>query len=182
MTSPWDADGPRSTVLGRDERATDAGVAVRSRLPSLYADPLAWLICDGVGAAARDAAETSGADLTDSPDEVALVLVSAYCTDHSIRTVAEGARRGRVSPLRFAGTNPGSAGSLGAIVHGFRGPTLTLCSPAARTAPAARTVADAWLDTAAAAYVVLAVHERTGASDGGRDAVRTVVLGPAARS
>ncbi|MER5648742.1 hypothetical protein [Streptosporangium sp. NPDC002524] len=167
---PGEVAGEGVVVVARGEAARAELGPVRSRIPSLYADPLSWLVVDAVD----DALSTCAEDLDAVRDEVAVILVSALCTLQTMEAVARSARSGRVSPLRFAGASPGGAGSLACVVRGFKGPSLTLATGPGRGVPVARTLARSWLRSGAAEYVVVSVHHAEG---DGRHRVRTTVVG-----
>lgn len=153
-------------------RAEWDGVAkIPAAVPARYADPVAWLVARAVG----DALATAPAAVAAEPDEVGLILLSAHCTSGTMTAVAAATAEGRLSPMRFAAASPGTAGSISCIVHGFRGPTLTLATTPANGGEAARVVAGGWLTSGAARYVVLSGHE---VDDAGRHRVRSVILGP----
>lgn len=148
---------------------------------SFYADPVAWLMA----AVARQAIERCPDDLADllrgtddtTADRVGVVMISETCSLSTISSVQAGVARGRVSPLRFAGANPGGLTSLVCIEWRFRGPTLTLAmSPADGLAPA-KIVARAWLVGGQADHVLLGVHRVVDGPDGPRHIGRCAVLG-----
>ncbi|WP_165956521.1 beta-ketoacyl synthase N-terminal-like domain-containing protein [Kribbella antibiotica] len=132
------------------------------RIPSMYVDPVAWLVLESIEQAISHPL----------PDDVGVLVISTYATLATMTELSGTAASGRVSPLRFAGASPGGAASLACLVHGFRGPSLLLTSDPARSRPVALTVAQSWLSSGAASCVVLSVHT----VDSGH-AVHTVVLG-----
>ncbi|WP_430788868.1 beta-ketoacyl synthase N-terminal-like domain-containing protein [Actinoplanes sp. G11-F43] len=161
-------------VIGRGVGTAtwDGAGRIPAAVPARYADPVAWLVADAVGAALRDGA---GEALTE-PDEVGHILVSAHCTRDTILAVAAAVADGRLSPMRFAAASPGTAGSISCIVHGFRGPTLTFATTPRTGGEAARAVAHGWLASGAARHVVLTGHTVDGT---GRHTVHSEILGPA---
>ncbi|MGW2352518.1 hypothetical protein [Actinacidiphila glaucinigra] len=164
-------DGTGVVAVTRGTAVREELTAVRSRIPSLYADPLAWLVADAV-----DDALTGCADVVSTArDDVAVILVSAQCTLQTMEQVARSVPSGRVSPLRFAGASPGSAGSLVCLLHGFKGSSLTLSTTPEEGLPTAHTLARSWLRSGAARYVVLCAHER---QPGRPHLVRCTVLAP----
>lgn len=155
---------------GRADRAEPGGPAAgRRRIPSMYVDPVAWLVLEAVDDALTHCPDA----VVRSPDGVAVVLVSAYATQHTMREIADAVPSGRLSPLRFAGANPGGAAGLACVLHGFRGPSLIVTNEPVRGWPAALTAARSWLRTGAATSIVLSAH-MADAQHGHR--VRTVVL------
>ncbi|MET9115247.1 coronafacic acid synthetase [Streptomyces longwoodensis] len=160
-------------VVGHGDAFREELTAVRSRIPSLYADPLAWLVAD----AAESALTQCATEVLAAREDVAVILVSAHCTLHTMDAMARSLPAPRVSPLRFAGANPGSAGSLLCLLHGFKGSSLTLSMTPEDGLPAARTVARSWLRSGAASFVVLCTHRGHGEKG---HSVRCAVLAPAA--
>lgn len=159
-------------VVGQGDASLEQLTAVRSRIPSLYADPLAWLVADAV----ENALSECAADVMARREDVAVILVSAHCTLHTMDAVARSLPAPRVSPLRFAGASPGSAGSLLCLLHGFKGSSLTFSMTPEDGLPAARTVARSWLLSGGAPYVVLCAHQR---HEEQGHSVRCAVLAPA---
>jgi hypothetical protein len=147
----------RAGVLGRSVlHCADPAVFARNS-PSLFADPVAWLVCAAVEAATEECAD----ELSHAREDVGVIVVSEFATLTTMRSVAGGAAHGRVSPLRFAGANPAVVAGLACITLGFRGPTLTLSmSPADGVGPAAA-VASSVLSSGAAGHLVLAAHQVT---------------------
>ncbi|WP_328603287.1 hypothetical protein OG943_24720 [Amycolatopsis sp. NBC_00345] len=144
--------------------------SIRAAVPARFADPVAWLVARSVGAALAAAP----AEATANPDEVGVILVSAHCTSGTLAAVAEATKSGRLSPMRFAAASPGTAGSISCIVHGFRGPSLTLATAPAIGLAAAQVVARGWLTAGAARYVVLSSHT---VDEDGRHAVHSTIFG-----
>ncbi|WEH35108.1 hypothetical protein PZB75_18135 [Streptomyces sp. AM 4-1-1] len=168
--SPW---CPEGTVLVGDAVVdlADPGKAPR-RIPSTYADPVAWMMADAV-AAALDAC---GADAPAELSEVAVIGISEHATRHTLRAVAAGVPAGRMSPMRFAAAGPGSLVGVVCAVFGFQGPTLMLPMPVADAAVVTRAMITDWLtgDAASAAHVVVVTHE---CAEDGRHRARCFVLG-----
>jgi hypothetical protein len=141
-------------MIGRATvRCADPATFARNS-PSLFADPVAWLICAAFEAATGD----NAAELAGAREDVGLIVISEFATTITMRSIAEGAGRGRVSPLRFAGANPAVLAGLACIRWGLRGPSLTLSMrPADGVAPAAA-VARGLLSSGAASHVGLVAH------------------------
>ncbi|GAB3838675.1 beta-ketoacyl synthase N-terminal-like domain-containing protein [Kribbella italica] len=154
------------TVFGSGTAAQAVPNSTR-RIPSLYVDPVAWLLLES-------AERAIGNNLDDVRGEVAVLVVSTYATLDTMAGIAGTATSGRVSPLRFAGASPGGAASLTCLVHGFRGPSLLLTSGPESSWPVAVTMARSWLRTGAAVRVILSVH--TVDAEAGHQ-VRSVVVG-----
>jgi len=170
----WDDGGHPSvggqlSVMARAETDADALTGSRQRAASFYADPVAWLVVDAVGAALAEA----GDEVRMCRNDVGVLSMSEAGTLHTMRQVESGAGRGRVSPLRFAGANPGSLAGLPCIVFGFKGPSLMLSMPPDAGRPVAAVVARAWLAAGGCRYVVVNEHEQR--ADGGH-AVRSVIV------
>jgi hypothetical protein len=158
----------RPIAVGYGEVTTESLAGSSRNGPSLFADPVAWLMAAAVDAAAQD----SGVDLTMVGDQVGMIAISDACTRDTMRGIAKATARGRVSPLKFAGANPGSVTGLPCIRQGFRGPTLTLSMPPADGTATAVSLAAAWLERNIARYVLIGTHRH----DGAVHAVRCVVL------
>lgn len=142
------------------------------RAASFYADPVAWLVVDAVRDA-LGALNGSGAAVRDGGAAVGVLSVSELCTLHTMRLMAGGIRRGRLSPLRFAGANPGAIAGLACIVFGFRGPSLVLSMPPVTARPVTALVARSWLEGGGCHYVVANEHEQRA---DGTHVVRSAVL------
>lgn len=128
---------------------------VGQRVASLYADPLAWVAVDAVQAALDRIPLALGS-------EVGVIAVSSVGTRRTMRQIAGSvARTGRVSPLRFAGANPGSLAGLPCIQFGFRGPSLLLTMAPGAAAPYVSALAQSWLDSHMCQYVAVIEHSGT---------------------
>jgi hypothetical protein len=137
--------------------AVDATTLTRNG-PSFFADPAAWLVT----AAVRDALDTCPEELLSTPDDVGIVVVSNECTARTMRDIASSTGKGLVSPLRFAGANPGVLAGLPCITWKLRGPTLTFSMDPAAAVEVAATVVTAWLRRGQARYVLIAAHRLDG--------------------
>lgn len=175
MTELLHAAPPGPTIVATDaaEIVTTHPDEFSQNRSSLYADPVAWLATAVVDQALRheEQADSLGSVL-DLPEQVGVIAVSNHCTIETMRSVATAAPRGRVSPLQFAGANPGSLAGLVCMRWKFRGPTLALSMNLADGVPAALVAATAWLQRGHAARVILLTH----AVAGGRHTARCVVL------
>ncbi|MFF8958098.1 beta-ketoacyl synthase N-terminal-like domain-containing protein [Streptomyces sp. NPDC014894] len=120
--------------------------------PSFYADPAAWLVAEAVDRALAECAEP----VLDDADDTGIVVMSATGSERTMRDIARAALRSRVSPLRFAGANPGVLAGLSAIRHGLRGPSLVLAADPDTAAPVALTMIEGWLADGQARHVILA--------------------------
>jgi hypothetical protein len=151
--------------------------------PSFFADPAAWAVTAAVAdALARSAAEVRAA--VDGRSGTAatatgVLVVSAQCTATTMRAIAGTAGRGLVSPLRFAGANPGVLAGLPCITWRLRGPSLVLGSDAETALPVAAVVVRSWFELGQAGYALVAVHSVVAAPAGeARHEVRCAVLRP----
>ncbi|MEV4846355.1 hypothetical protein AB0K20_24430 [Micromonospora matsumotoense] len=140
-------------ATGRAGSTDLAGTGRRS--VSFYADPVAWLVVEAVEAALASAE----VPVATAVAETGMLCASTYATRHTMRSVVAGAARGRVSPLRFAGANPGSLAGLPCILFGLRGPSLLLTMPPETARPVMATIADAWLRHAGCQYVIVSEHQ-----------------------
>ncbi|GAA2225101.1 hypothetical protein GCM10010232_07730 [Streptomyces amakusaensis] len=146
----------RLRVVARTRLSGDpAGGPVR-RTVSSYADPVALLVSDTVAEALALVPET-GTD-TDTDVCTGVLTVSETGTLHTMRTLAAGLGRGRISPLRFAGAGPGSLAGLACIVHGLRGPSLVLTMPPTAAEPLLVPLVHGWLTTGGCRQVVVNEH------------------------
>ncbi|MGW4384127.1 beta-ketoacyl synthase N-terminal-like domain-containing protein [Kitasatospora sp. NPDC004531] len=167
---------PSGVVAARRRTVPDLAGLSRNR-PSFYADPLAWL----VAATVEELLLAAPAEPALEPDEVGVIVVSSARSLPTARPIAESTARGRVSPLRFAGGNPGILAGLSCIQHGFRGPSMVLtAADPADPAPsdAALALAASWLAGGQARHVVCVRHAQ--APEDGPHTVAAVLLGPAA--
>ncbi|MCE7004706.1 hypothetical protein LWC34_18020 [Kibdelosporangium philippinense] len=130
-----------------------ANATPHRRIPSLYADPASWAVLEAV-----DELWAGCPDEVRAPGTTAMVLVSTYSTLDTMSAIARAVPGGRLSPLRFAGASAGGPISLVCLVHGLRGPTLTITTDPAGGLPAALTMTRHWLRTGAASHGVVAVH------------------------
>lgn len=146
---------PALTIMARAE-ATELD---RSVFPSdtfrriRYADPAAWAVAT---AAARLLA-TAGIAKDSSRDQVGLIAISQRGPAAALAAVAEAAREGQPSPLRYPAANPASLAGVACTALGLRGPTLNLLASPAVGLDAAALMARAWLRNEAAYHVVVAV-------------------------
>lgn len=160
---------PEPALIGRGHAARTEDTARRHAEPSFYADPAAWLAVEAVAVALGDAPVA----VADAAEDTGVLAVSAMATTSTVRAIRRGAARGRVSPLRFAGANPGSLAGLVCIRYGFRGPSLTLSMPPdeAWPVPAIRRT---WL-AGPCRFVVVVEH--SGGPDGPESARATIYSG-----
>jgi len=145
---------PPLAVIGFGEVSTTDPAEFSRNGPSFFADPVAWLVT----AAVEQALGRCREDVLTVSDNIGVLVVSEVCTLETMRSIARAATRGRISPLRFAGANPGSLASVACIRWGFRGPTLTLSMSHAAGVEPAVIVAGSWLHSGQAGYVVLGSH------------------------
>lgn len=143
-------------VLGAGTaRATTLGeVRPSRRTVSLYADPLSWLVLEAVERAMDDAKRPSLPERRD----MGHLVVSDICTLHTMRELAGGIPDGRMSPLRFAGANPGQVCGLSSMLFGLNGPSMVLSMPPAEGVRPALTILRGWLSEALATAVILSLH------------------------
>ncbi|MEV6923828.1 beta-ketoacyl synthase N-terminal-like domain-containing protein [Dactylosporangium sp. NPDC051485] len=154
MNSLGEVDGVE--VLGRGQARSDEQGSRPGR-PSFYADPVSWLVADAIGQAAEQAG-TRDLATPAQRDTVAVITMSEHCTLDTIRTLAAEVQAGRVSPLRFAGANPGVVSALPGLLLGFRGPSLTLSMSPSDALSVALIVARSWLEDGHADRAAIAAH------------------------
>ncbi|MFD4530644.1 polyketide synthase [Kitasatospora sp. NPDC058397] len=119
--------------------------------PSFYADPAAWLVAETVDRALADCAEP----VLDDAADTGILVMSATGSERTMRRIAASLPKSRVSPLRFAGANPGVLAGLPALRHELRGPSLLLAAHPDRATPVAFTVIGGWLADGHARHVLL---------------------------
>lgn len=134
-------------------RAADPA-AFAHNSPSLFADPVAWLVSAAVEKCAHLVAG--------APDRVGVIAVSEFATLVTMRAIARTASKGRMSPLRFAGANPGALAGLTCLRWGFRGPAMTLSMNPVDGVDTALVLANGLLSSGAAEHMVLATHTVAG--------------------
>ena len=124
-----------------------------------YADPAAWVTAAAVararGAVPRDIA---------AGERIGLVVSSAHGPAETIATVAEAAREGFPSPLRYPAANPGSLVGVTCILLGLRGPTMNLLASPAEGIAMGLFLAGRWVGRQAAdgVFVAVCVHRAPG--------------------
>jgi 3-oxoacyl-(acyl-carrier-protein) synthase len=128
--------------------------------PSFYADPVAWQIVS----AAEEALAYCREEVLAKPDEVAVLVTNDGRALPTHLRIARDAARGRVSPLRFAGSNPGILAGLTCLTLGLRGPSLVLEADPDDAADVATALAGDWLHTGRARYVLWAAYRQDGDS------------------
>jgi hypothetical protein len=133
--------------------------ATAQRTASRYADPAAWLVVDAVAAALRERCCPAARRIREAGDGVGVVAASEFVTAHTMRALNSRLPSGQVSPLRFAGANPGMMAGLVCVQFGFRGPSLVLAMPVAAARPVTAVLARAWITAGACRYVVIAEHQ-----------------------
>ncbi|BAI73721.1 coronafacic acid synthetase component (plasmid) [Azospirillum sp. B510] len=122
------------------------------RIPSLYADPLSWLVLEAV----TDAVTAAGPCLD---RDLGHIVVSDVCTLHTMRGLAGAIPNGRMSPLRFSGANPGQICGFAMQLLQLRGPSLVLSMTPSQGRHPAMIVLRNWLRERTAAAVILSLHE-----------------------
>ncbi|MEU7476667.1 beta-ketoacyl synthase N-terminal-like domain-containing protein [Lentzea sp. NPDC042327] len=138
-----------TTVVGSATITTGDLAEHTANKPSFYADPAAWL----VAATAHRALTDSPADVLAGAEDTGVLVMSANGSRDTLRAIARSLPR--VSPLRFAGANPGVLAGLPCLRWGLRGPSLLLAAHPDAAAGVAFTVADGWLRTGQARHVLL---------------------------
>ncbi|GAA3841047.1 coronafacic acid synthetase [Sphaerisporangium flaviroseum] len=154
------------TVIGRGEVTAADPARFSANKPSFFADPLAWLVAAAIERA-LDGAQVE-------PVMAGIVVMSDTAALPTSRVIAGEARRGRVSPLRFAGSNPGILAGLSCARWGLRGPSLVLTGAFPKVSDTGFTVARRWLADGHARHVVCATYRTV---PGGAHTADCVLLG-----
>ncbi|MBB4132044.1 coronafacic acid synthetase [Xanthomonas sp. 3075] len=161
------------SALGQAESLAALGSAAgAAQKTSAYADPLSWLVFEAVERAldnCRDAVLTAC-------QTVGHIVVSDICTLHTMQHIARDLGRNRLSPLRFSGACPGLVCSLPGQLLRFSGPSMVLSMPPQDGLVPAALLAQDWLDSGAASYVLVSAHELAGT----QHRVRCTLLKPQA--
>ncbi|AKQ67325.1 hypothetical protein A176_004237 [Myxococcus hansupus] len=116
-----------------------------------YADPLAWAWVLAIG----EATEPLGESFRSTVERCALIQVGPEAPPDAMTQTARDALRGFASPLRFPAATPSAPTGLACIVHGIRGPTLTLTMPVADGAGIALALSAAWLSRGVSDYALI---------------------------
>lgn len=143
---------PGTRVLGSATVTVEDPAEHSVNKPSFYADPAAWLVAETVDRALAHCDEP----VLDAADDTGIVVMSATGSERTLRAIARSVPRSRVSPLRFAGANPGVLAGLPALRHGLRGPSLLLARDPDAATPVALTMIGGWLANGHARHVLLA--------------------------
>ncbi|WP_083734848.1 beta-ketoacyl synthase N-terminal-like domain-containing protein [Actinomadura sp. CNU-125] len=145
-----------AAVVGHGAVTVDDPAACSADRPSFYADPAAWLVAAAVAAASTTA--ECGTDVLAARDDAGVIVLTGPQPPPTCTALAAQAARGRISPLRFAGANPGILAGLACIRWGLRGPSLVLAAADDGTVGTALTVAGSWLRSRRARHVICVRH------------------------
>ena len=170
----WSWPGPSvATEISRGEAEDlDKSLFPRQAVTGVrYADPAAWVTATAIARAVAPVAERVGP----ARDRVAVIITSEHGPEETIASLAQAAREGYSSPLRFPAGNPASLVGVACILMGFRGPTLNLLMPLAEGLRVAVFMAECWLDAGTADFVVTASCRRRSP---GRYLAQAMVLEP----
>lgn len=140
----------RGSAEVRDERPNPYAARVKSTVR--YADPMAWALVLAIG----EATEPLGEDFRAAASRCSLIQVGPRGPSESMAQVASEALRGFASPVRFPSATPSAPAGLACIVHGLRGPTLSLTMPVPEAAELALTLSTAWLSRGVVDYALIA--------------------------
>jgi hypothetical protein len=117
-----------------------------------YADPAAWVTATAIARALDPVRDVVAAD----HERVSLVVTSACGPVETMASVAEAARSGFASPLRYPAANPWSLAGVACILFELRGFTLSLTLPPAAGVPIGLLLAGRWLHHRAVPLVLVA--------------------------
>lgn len=116
-----------------------------------YADPMAWAWVLAIGEATAPLGET----FRSAVERCSLIQVGPEAPPDAMTQTASDALRGFASPLRFPAATPSAPTGLACIVHGIRGPTLTLTMPVEEGAAIALALSTAWLARGVVDYALI---------------------------
>jgi len=122
-----------------------------------YADAVAWLAVEAARRALTDVPAVLAAS-----EETAVLALSDHCTLTTMQNIARRMHAGKLSPMHFAGANPGLLAGAVCMRWHMRGPSLTLTMPPRIGSETARLVASGWLHKGQARFVLLITHELHG--------------------
>lgn len=122
--------------------------------PSIYADPLAWAVVDFSASLLNKVPE-------ESLENVGIIVVSDYCSLATMRALSATSKDGKISPLKFAGANPGVVTGLTAIQYKLRGPSVTLTMNPANASKAVTSVARYWFKHSGVHSVLVITHKKS---------------------
>lgn len=143
--------------------------AARVKTTVRYADPMAWALVLAIG----EATAPLGEGFRAAANRCSLIQVGSEGPREAMAQVASEALRGFASPIRFPSATPSAPAGLACIVHGLRGPTLALTSPAPEGARLALTLSAGWLSRGVVDYALIAT---TASTPGGPPRAGCVVL------
>lgn len=145
-------------LMGRGEAdGLDKSLFDREVLRAIrYADPAAWAAATAVARAC----EGIGERIASVRDRVGVVVICEQGPVETIAALAEAAREGYTSALRYPAANPGSLAGVSCIAFGFRGPTLSLLVNPSDGVPLGLFMARRWLARMEDGLVALAVCTR----------------------
>lgn len=121
--------------------------------PSMYADPVAWAVLDFASTIIEELGDVERAN-------VGLLAISDVCSLSTMRLLSDSSKNGKISPLRFAGANPGIIAGLTAIEYKLRGPSLVLTMSPERAVAVVLPVLKYWIEQNGVAKVILVAHEK----------------------
>jgi hypothetical protein len=161
--------------LGRGEAAhpDQDGLVRRLKTVVRYADHTAWVVATAM---TRALAAWPAMPRPD-PAHIGVVVSCAHAPRQTLAEVAQSARAGFASPLRYPAANPGSLVGVACIALNLHGPTLNLLAPPVRGVPLALCLSRRWLLRGAAGQVLVAVCD---GREPGAEVGRALLLGPRA--
>jgi hypothetical protein len=139
----------RGSARTRNDRPNPYAARVKTSVR--YADPMAWALVLAIG----EATESLGEAFRASGDRCSLIQVGTEAPSEALSQAANEALRGFASPLRFPAATPSAPTGLACIVHGLRGPTLTLTLPVTEGVGLALALSTAWLTRGVVDYALI---------------------------
>ena len=126
---------------------------ISNNKPSLYADPLAWGVVNFIENS------FSKTQINFDSENTAIIVVSDTCSKETIEKLYPLYKKGRSSPLKFAGANPGVLAGLASIIFKFRGPSIVLAMMQQHSGNALYALTKYWFTHEQASQVFVITHE-----------------------
>lgn len=137
-----------------------------------YADPISWAAVAAVNKVLKQLPSDSSD--ANAHNEIGIIACSLFGPMETMQRVAQSAKDGMVSPMRFPAANPGALAGVPAIVFHLRGPTLNFTLAPEESVSVVKMMANAWLTRGSATEVILLCESK---DIYGESEVRCLLLG-----